>query len=151
VTAVTVPTTRVYVVRHGKAEPQRTDDASRRLTPEGRAAFDALVRRLAPRLRVRRIATSPLARAAETAELLAARSGARVEEDPRLASGAASGRDVLAVVRAAADGTALVGHNPELAEAIAAAAEKDVSVPPGTIAALDVAGRAVTLAWLEAP
>ncbi|BDG03881.1 SixA phosphatase family protein [Anaeromyxobacter oryzae] len=146
-----MPATRVYLVRHAKAEPQGGDDAARRLTPEGRARFDAHVKALAPRLRVARIVTSPFARARQTAELLAARTGATVETDDALASGASDGREVLALARKAADGTALVGHNPELAQAVATAAGKDVEVKPGAVAALDVDGGDVRLAWLEAP
>ncbi|WP_242395407.1 SixA phosphatase family protein [Anaeromyxobacter oryzisoli] len=143
--------TRVYLVRHAKAEPKRTDDSLRRLTPEGRARFEAHVKALAPRLRVARILTSPLARARETAEVLAARTGATVEATDELASGRSDGRAILALAQEAADGTALVGHNPELAEAIARAAGRDVEVKPGAIAALDVDGREVRLAWIEAP
>lgn len=142
---------RVYLVRHAKAEPQGGDDARRRLTPEGRDRFAAHVRALAPRLRVARIRTSPFLRARETAELLAARTGATVEEEPALASGSSDGRAVLALVRAAADGTALVGHNPELAQAIASVAGRDLEVKPGAVAALDVDGGEVRLAWIEAP
>ncbi len=46
---------------------------------------------------------------------------------------------------------ALVGHNPEVAEAVSAAAGRQVEVRPGTVAAIDVEGGAFRLAWLEAP
>ena len=142
---------RVYLVRHAKAEDRREDDGSRRLTPQGRARFERLLHALADRLALVRIVTSPLLRARETAELLARASRAPIEEDPRLGCGASGGRDLLSLARQAAPGTALVGHNPELAEAVALAAGKDVEVPPGAVAALDVRARDVTLAWLEVP
>lgn len=145
-----MPPIRVYLVRHARAQARSGDDASRSLAPEGREGFAALAARLRPRLEVRRILTSPFARARETAVLLAAATGAPLEEDPRLASGASSGAELLALAAAAGDGTALVGHNPELGEAIAAAAGRGLEVRPGTVAAIDL-DAAAALAWLEAP
>jgi phosphohistidine phosphatase len=147
---------RVYLVRHAAAEPGGVGrDAARRLTPAGRAAFEALLRALAGELtgdaRVRAVLSSPLVRARETAALLAAACGASVEEEPALDSGASSGAELLALARRAGAGAALVGHNPELAEAVARAAGRELSVPPGAIAALDVDGGRVSLAWLRAP
>ncbi len=143
---------RVYLVRHSDAEPRTTTDAARHLTPAGRARFAAHARALARTLALSAIRTSPFERARETAALLAAATGAPVEEDPALASGASTGRDVLALARGAPAQTALVGHNPELAEAVALAAGRGDALPPGTIAALDVAADGtVTVAWIRAP
>lgn len=146
-----MPAHRVYLVRHARAEAQNKDDASRRLTVDGRLAFNRLLGALGGRLELRRIVTSPFVRARQTAQLLSGATGAAVEEDPRLASGASDGRELVAMARAAAPGTALVGHNPEIAEAVARAAGKDVEVKPGSVAALDVDGKDVRLAWLEGP
>ncbi|HET9552504.1 MAG TPA: histidine phosphatase family protein [Anaeromyxobacteraceae bacterium] len=144
---MTAPAGRFYLVRHAKAERQgAAPDDARRLTDEGRLAFGARLRALAPRLAVRRVVTSPFARARETAELLALATGAAVEEEEALASGASTGRQLLALGRALGAGCALVGHNPELAEAIALAGGGDVEVPPGTVAAIEADG---TLAWVE--
>ncbi|MGC4000133.1 MAG: histidine phosphatase family protein [Anaeromyxobacter sp.] len=141
---------RVYLIRHAKAEGHHAQgDAARRLLPEGRARFNRGLAELGERLAVKRIVTSPFVRARQTAELLAGATGAPVEEEPGLASGAASARDVLSLVRAAGTGTALVGHNPEFAEVICDAAGRELEVKPGAVAALDVDGRKVTLAWLE--
>jgi phosphohistidine phosphatase len=149
-----MPRTVFYLVRHGAAEKEpRAGDAARRLTPEGRAAFEALVRALGPRLRLSRVLTSPFARARETAEILAAATGAPVEEEPALASGSSGARELLALGAAAGGGAALVGHNPEVAEAIALAAGRGADVRPGTIAEVEVevgAGGAA-LTWLEGP
>jgi phosphohistidine phosphatase len=144
---------RLYLVRHGAAEPSSAagSDAARRLTPEGRLAFAAHARALAPRMRVTRVVTSPLARARETAALLAEATGAPVEEDDALAAGACDGRALLALARRLGAGAALVGHNPEVAEAIAAAARRSAAVPPGAVAAVDVDASGLRLAWLEAP
>jgi phosphohistidine phosphatase len=142
-----------WLVRHARAEQEAPGgDAARRLTAGGRAEFQEKLRRLGGRLRPTRILTSPFARARETAGLLAAAvtaAGGRIEvvEEPRLASGASTGAELLALAREAGRGAALVGHNPELAEAIALAGEgRDDGVPPGTVAALDRGGR---ITWVE--
>jgi phosphohistidine phosphatase len=68
--------------------------------------------------------------------------------EPRLASGASTGRQVLALAVAAGPGVALVGHNPEVAEAIALAGGEEAEVPPGTVAAVRLDGR---LDWVKSP
>lgn len=142
---------RFYLVRHGEAEGGASGgDAARRLTPGGRARFAALARAVGPRLALSRILTSPLLRARETAELLAGATGAAVQEDDALGSARSTGGDLLQLGRRAGAGAALVGHNPELAEAVGLAGG-DHRLPPGAIAAIDVDGETCTLAWLEAP
>ena len=145
-------TVRFYLVRHGRAEARHPrGEAFRRLLPDGRAAFAAHARALAPAVSLARIATSPFARAVETAALLSAVTGAAVETDDALASGESDGPGLLRHGRLLGDRTALVGHNPELAEAIAHAAGRQLDVPPGTVAAIDEDGGAFRLAWLRAP
>lgn len=143
---------RFYLVRHAEAEPSPGDDAARRLTPAGRARFAAHAASLAGRMRVALVLTSPLVRARETAALLAAASGAPVEEEPGLAPGASSAQELLALARRRGDGVALVGHNPEMAEAVAAVARRHLAVSAGTVAAVDAdAAGTSQLAWLEPP
>jgi phosphohistidine phosphatase len=143
---------RFYLVRHARAEARHPEgDAARRLLPEGRAAFSALARALAADLGLARILASPCARAAETAAVLAAATGAPAAEDAALRSGASDGRALLLQGRALGDGAALVGHNPEIAEAVALAAGRELEVPPGTVAAVDADGPSFRLAWLRAP
>jgi phosphohistidine phosphatase len=145
-------TIRFFLVRHGRAEGRHPQgDAARRLLPEGRAAFAAHARALASELPLVRIATSPLARAVETAELLSEASGAAVEEDAALGAGESDGRALLRHGRLLGDRTALVGHNPELAEAVSLAAGKQVEVPPGTIAAIDEDGGEFRIVWVRPP
>jgi phosphohistidine phosphatase len=148
---VTAP--RFYLVRHARAEGKHpAGDAARRLTADGRDRFAAHAAALAPDLAASTIVTSPFARARETAELLARACGATVVEDPSLASGASSAQDLLALGRRLGAGVALVGHNPELAEAVALAAGAARDVEPGTIAAIDAeADGTFRLAWLRAP
>ena len=143
---------RFYLVRHGRAEAHRGgDDASRRLTAEGRDRFRAHARELAATLAVSRIATSPFARARETADLFAAATGALVHEEAALASGVSSGREVLRLGRRLGPGAALVGHNPELAEAVAIAAGKSVALEPGAVAAVEADASGFRLVWIRAP
>ena len=141
-----------YLVRHGEAEPTgAAGDSDRALTAQGRAGFSALAASLAGELRVTRILASPYRRARETAELLARATGARVESEPSLGAGRLTGPDLLALLGAHGAGVALVGHNPEFAEAIGLAAGAPRPVPPGTIAALELGGGAPALSWLKAP
>ncbi len=144
--------TRFYLVRHAKAEPKHArGDAARRLTAEGRARFAAHARALARDVAPSRIVTSPFTRARETADLLAEATGAPVEEHAALASGASSGGDLLRLGQELGESVALVGHNPELAAALALAAGKELELPPGAVAAVDADGSGFRLAWLRAP
>lgn len=130
---------RVYLVRHARAEAShRLGDAARRLTPDGRAAFRERAASVAAEARLAVILTSPFRRARETAELLAASTGAATEIEEALAAGRTPGQDLVALACARGDGTALVGHNPEIADAVAAAGGRGIPVPPGTIACVEV-------------
>ncbi|HSN92206.1 MAG TPA: histidine phosphatase family protein [Anaeromyxobacteraceae bacterium] len=138
----------VYLVRHAEAEREPAhDDAARPLSEEGRARFRDHARDLAREIRIARILTSPYRRARETADLLAAATGAAVEAERRLAAGTCGGRDLLSLARSLGGGVALVGHNPEVAEAVLIAAGEAVEVKPGTVAAVEVEGEAVRLVW----
>jgi phosphohistidine phosphatase len=138
-----------YLIRHARAEGDAPGgDEARRLTPAGRDAFKELVASLAGRLRVKRVLASPVLRARQTGDLLAAITGAPLEEEEELASGAMTGRQILQLGAELGAGAALIGHNPELGEAIAKAAGREVKVPPGTVAAVGLDGR---LAWMARP
>jgi phosphohistidine phosphatase len=141
-----------YLVRHAEAAGGAGGrDSERRLTPNGRAAFARLIGDLGPSLSVKRILSSPFLRARETSELLAAATGAAVEIRDELASGAAEGREILQVLREAGEGAAVVGHNPELAEAVGIAAAGGHAVAPGTVAAVDLSDPRPRLLWIRAP
>jgi phosphohistidine phosphatase len=141
----------VYLVRHADAEQSAAGgDAARALTAAGRRAFEALAGARRADLRVARVLTSPFVRARQTAAILAAATGAPVHDEPLLASGVSGGAAILAVARAAGEGAALVGHNPEIAEAISLAGGRDVAVRPGTIAAIEVEQGSARIAWIAA-
>ncbi len=138
-----------YLIRHARAEgTAQGGDAGRRLTPEGRDGFRETVLALVGRLALKRILVSPFLRARQTGDLLAAMTGAPLEVEEELASGASTAARLLALGAELGEGAALVGHNPELGEAIGLAAGRDVDVPPGTVAAIGLDGR---LAWLAHP
>jgi phosphohistidine phosphatase len=140
----------IFLVRHAEAQGGGVD-ADRRLSVSGRESFAALLQVLGPKLTVKRVLTSPFRRARETAALLAGATGAPAEPSDDLASGHAGGLELLALARQEGPGTALVGHNPEVAEAIAISAGKPSAVPPGTVAALDLSGPEPRLLWLRSP
>jgi phosphohistidine phosphatase len=143
---------RLYFVRHGQAESNHPlGDSARRLTPEGREAFKARLGLLAGDLRIARVLTSPYVRARQTADLLAAATGAAVEAEEAIASGRASAQELIRIARLRGDGTAVVGHNPEIAEVVSFAGGKETPVPPGTVACLEVEedGDWPRLSWLK--
>jgi len=143
----------VLLVRHAAAAaPTGIADRDRELTPEGREAFARLAERLAREVRLARVLSSPYARALATAGLLAAATGAEVEEEPALGSGASDAAGLLRLARAAGSGVALVGHNPEMAGAIARVTGRDEPVPPGTVAALETGpGGNLRPLWVRYP
>ena len=143
-------TSPVFLVRHAEAVAGGVD-ADRRLSASGKSAFSDLLQMLGPKLTVRRILSSPFRRARETAALLAHATGASARPSDDLASGHAGGRELLDLARREGAGALLVGHNPEIAEAVAIAAGKPSPVPPGTVAALDLSGPAPRLLWLRSP
>ncbi len=141
-----------YLVRHGEAEKCATgSDVARRLTADGRSRFAALAAALAPELRLELVLTSPLTRSSETAELLASACGGRVQEREARNSGRSGGMQILELGRSAGAGAALVGHNPEMAEAVTLAAGLDQRVPPGAVAAVEAGAEGYRLLWLRVP
>ena len=128
---------RVYLCRHAKAAPGEPDDL-RELTPKGRRQAEALGEQLAalpnpPAL----VLSSPLVRARQTAEAIAAATGAQLEIERRLAPGATV--DDLRDAVAGRDGpVATVGHQPDCSEIAFAVTGVDPGFSPGAMAQLDV-------------
>jgi len=112
----------LYFLRHGKAgQPRATDDDARELTERGREALRVaapLWRRL--NLRPDVVLTSPLARAAHTAQLFCEAIGGTPVEDDRLRPGASWG-DLARAMAGHTDARRVmfVGHEPDLSSAIA--------------------------------
>jgi len=110
----------LYILRHGIAEdvPVGGDDGARRLTPKGREKIRAAAEGLCNfGLKFDSILTSPLARAAETAEIVAAAYANTPPPQvmPVLATGV-SAPDAAEALRSFAKQkhVMIVGHEPQL-------------------------------------
>jgi phosphohistidine phosphatase len=155
---------RLYFLRHGQAVSRaewRDDDGLRPLTEAGRKALRREGQALAALglgEEIEAIITSPLARAKETAEIVAAELGLGelVVSDDRLAHGfTAREARALAGERAPARAIMLVGHEPDfsttIGELIGGGA---VTCKKGGLARLDAADAKLAdaqLVWLLPP
>jgi phosphohistidine phosphatase len=153
---------KLYFLRHGQAgnrQEWQGDDSERPLTAEGKTLMKreaAAIRKLALPLDV--IITSPLVRAAQTAEIVAKAQGAaaRLITDGRLASG--FGPKHLAAILAehrGLRGLMLVGHEPDFSETISyLTGGGRVAMKKGALACVEVEDPAAgtgTLVWLIPP
>ena len=119
---------RVTLIRHAEAGDDAPRDESRSLTLRGRADTRRLGRVLARRgVRFTLIVTSPLVRAVQTAEIVAAAVGYRGRMPAsELLEPEAAALDVVAYLRTVADekSVALVAHEPILSAVAAALTHK---------------------------
>src|SRR5580765_8570531 len=103
---------RVYLVRHAEAGPGEPDEL-RALTSHGRWQAKELGERFARRgIRADAVLSSPLLRARQTAEAIAAEAGVDAEREERLAPGATAD-DLRAVVAGRGETVVVVGHQPD--------------------------------------
>jgi phosphohistidine phosphatase len=155
-------TTRLFVVRHAVAEDagRGLTDHDRRLTPKGRKRFARMVQRLAERgLELDLIATSPLVRCRETAEILAEELAGRprVEVVDALAPGSDWQALVEWTVGQDAKSVAWVGHAPCVGRLVAVSigdGSAAVRMSKGAIAAIrldDGPSQPGELDWLVTP
>ncbi|AEM37942.1 phosphohistidine phosphatase, SixA [Pyrolobus fumarii 1A] len=126
----------IILFRHGRAvsKEEAGSDEERWLTKRGRCEVEA-VARLLP-VKPPTVYTSPLRRARETAEVIAAVHGSSVRLHPGLAPGADLG--ALKSVEELRDGVVFVGHNPDLEEMIEALTGGRVRLAAGTAAGIEV-------------
>jgi phosphohistidine phosphatase len=127
----------VYLCRHAHALPGDPDEL-RQLSAEGRKQADALAARLAasPEPPVV-VVTSPLMRARQTADLVAAATGAEVRVDEALSPGATA--DSLRSALAGMQGpVAAVGHQPDCSQIAFAVSGRDPGFLPGGMAAIEL-------------
>jgi phosphohistidine phosphatase len=124
----------IWLLRHGDAEDQAADDASRRLTAKGEAQAQAAGRALA-KLGVELDAclSSPKVRALATAEIACRELGVEPEPTDALRSGDFNPED-LAAGRGA---VLLVGHEPDFSRAVQAATGARVDLKKGGVAAIE--------------
>jgi phosphohistidine phosphatase len=110
---------RVYVMRHGPAEDAALSgrDSDRALTANGRARVQRVAQELVRRAETPRlILSSPLVRALQTAEIVAALAEPEqgVTIHPALSPGGDSARLVQDLLQKGARRVMLVGHEPDL-------------------------------------
>lgn len=118
---------KLYVMRHGPAEDFSASgrDQDRALTPQGRERVKAVAARLAeldeaPRV----IVSSPLVRALQSAELVAAQLALPAPETHHAMAPGGAARDLaLALARDGRKRVMVVGHEPDLSELVASLLE----------------------------
>ncbi len=154
----------LYLVRHAIAAERGEewpDDTKRPLTERGISRFEVCVRGLRHLdAAIDEIFTSPLVRARQTADILAA----GVEEEPpvKVLDALAPGHTATAVMGQLAKAArrrriALVGHEPDLGELAAhlIGASRALPFKKGGVCRIDVEGltarRAGSLAWFVTP
>jgi len=123
----------IWLLRHGDAEPHGGDDASRRLTDKGKKqAEDAGKAIAALGIEIEACLTSPKVRALQTAKIACEPLGMEPEVTEELRGGLidvrelASGRDVM-----------LVGHEPDLSNAVAELTGGKVKIKKGGLAGVE--------------
>ncbi len=125
----------VILVRHAKAAPGEPDEL-RPLTPSGREAARLLGLLLAER-KPDAVVSSPLLRARETAEAIAA----AADLEPLVNEGLAPGATVAtlrASVAGLGDTVIAVGHQPDCSEIVLALTGREASFPTAGFAELDL-------------
>jgi phosphohistidine phosphatase len=152
-------TTHLYIIRHAWAEDDGPDgtDESRRLTKKGRKRFADLVDRLRKSgMEIDLVATSPLVRTRETAEILAAAFDPkpRIEPLDALAPGADWPSLVEWTAHQDAASVAWVGHMPCVARLVALTigdGTASIRMQKGAVASIrldDGPGQPGELEWL---
>ncbi len=152
----------LYFLRHGQAGTRHDwhgDDSERPLTVEGKKRMKreaAAIGRLALPLEV--ILSSPLVRAAQTAEIVAKARGltARLMTDDRLAPGfGPKGLAAIVAEHGDARGLMLVGHEPDFSETIGQVTGGGrIAMKKGALAYVELEDSASlngTLVWLIPP
>jgi phosphohistidine phosphatase len=139
----------LFIIRHAwaaeRGDPNFTDEATRPLTDKGRDRFTCMASTLVPRgLAPQLIATSPILRCVQTAEILAAAGGGKAKlfhRNELLPGG--DPKHLLAWTEEHAAGLeqiAWVGHAPDVGHLIAALIGLDngwLEMKKGAIAAVD--------------
>ena len=123
----------IWLLRHGDAEPHGGDDASRQLTDKGKKqAEDAGQAIAALGIEIEACLTSPKVRALQTAKIACEPLGMEPEVAEELRGGLidvrelASGREVM-----------LVGHEPDLSNAVAELTGGKVKLKKGGLAGVE--------------
>jgi phosphohistidine phosphatase len=124
----------IYLLRHGDAEDGDGDDAARRLTPKGKRQAQAAGQALAALgAEIDACLASPRVRAMETARLACRPSGIEPEATTELRGGAF---DASALVAGRGD-VLVVGHEPDLSNAVARLTGARAKMRKGGLAIVD--------------
>jgi phosphohistidine phosphatase len=124
----------IYLLRHGDAEDGSGDDAARRLTRKGERQSEAAGRALATLgVQIDACLSSPKVRALDTARIAAEQLDIEVE-----AAEALRGGDFDPLELAAGRGEVLlVGHEPDLSNAVATLTGAKLKLRKGGVAAVE--------------
>jgi phosphohistidine phosphatase len=148
---------KLYVMRHGPAEDHSPTgrDEDRALTASGRDRVRTVTQRLTHEKELpSRILSSGLVRAEETADIVAAAAGLKVETRVELAPNGHNLDLVAQLVSDGKDGPVLVGHEPDLSSLIEQLLRTPMPVPmdKAMVVALDVTpGPIATLRFILDP
>ncbi len=124
----------IWLLRHGDAEDDAADDASRKLTEKGRRQAESAGRAMAAiGVEIEACLTSPKVRARDTAEIACRELGVEAEQTDALRGGEFD----IADLAAGRGEVLLVGHEPDMHRAIQAATGGLVKLKKGGLAALD--------------
>jgi phosphohistidine phosphatase len=124
----------IYLLRHGDAEQEADDDATRRLTEKGERQADIAGRALAALgIKLDACLSSPKLRAEQTARIACEQLGVEVEIAEQLRGGPFD----AAQLAAGRGEVMLVGHEPDLSGAVAELTGGRIKLRKGGLAALE--------------
>ncbi len=124
----------IWLLRHGEAEDDAADDASRKLTEKGRRQAESAGKALAALgVELDACLTSPKVRARDTAEVACRELGVEAEQTDALRGGEFD----IADLAAGRGEVMLVGHEPDMHRAIQTATGGLVKLKKGGVAAVD--------------
>jgi phosphohistidine phosphatase len=123
----------IWLLRHGDAEPHGGDDTDRQLTDKGkRQAAHAGKAIVALEIEIEVCLTSPKLRSLQTAKIVCGELGMEPEIDERLRGGLVDVREIAAGREAL-----LVGHEPDLSNAVAELTGGKVKLKKGGLAGVE--------------
>ena len=146
----------LYFLRHGEAEwpDWKKSDDERPLTKRGKKEMREVGAFLV-RLKVRPdlILTSPLPRAAQTAEIAAEHLDVKCREEQQLAPGFGGAELEQIINKHSVESLMVVGHEPDFTRTIASLTGASLKLSKGGVALVDVdlASRKGRLLWLFPP
>jgi phosphohistidine phosphatase len=124
----------IWLLRHGDAEDEAVDDASRKLTEKGRRQAESAGKAMAALgVQLDACLTSPKVRARDTAEVACRELGVEAEQTDALRGGEFD----IADLAAGRGNVLLVGHEPDMHRAIQTATGGLVKLKKGGLAAVD--------------